>query len=387
MSHLAILGRQPEISYAELLSLYPNKVTRLNEHCAQIDDDSVSLDRLGGSIKLGTHLGVLPAVPAQDLAKHLCSSDLAEAIATSGEGKLSFGLSLYGFTLSKGQHEALGLELKKCFKQLGRSVRYVASKGQLTAAQITHNKLLDKGADIWIVKTTKGYVLASTVAVQDIAAYGERDHGRPARSAKVGMLPPKLAQMMINLTAPKAGARILDPFCGTGVILQEASLLGFDSYGSDIEAKLIEMSQINGDWLQKVHHTPDWALEVGDATTHQWNGQIDAVVTEGYLGPALSKEPSPKELSYIKAEATQLTIDFLTNLAPQIQSGTPVCITLPCWRLSSQNGKGFSRVEILDQIGQIGYTLKEFLPVTYEHLLYVRADQIVGRQITVLTRN
>ncbi len=382
MSHLAILGRQPEISYAELLSLYPGNVTRLNEHCAQIDDDAVSLDRLGGSIKLGTHLGVLPAVPAQDIAKHLCASDLAEAIATSGEGKLSFGISLYGFTLSKGQHESLGLELKKCFKQLGRSARYVASKGQLTAAQITHNKLLDKGADIWIVKTTSGYVLASTVAVQDIAAYGERDHGRPARSAKVGMLPPKLAQMMINLTAPKPGSRVLDPFCGTGVILQEASLLGFEAYGSDIEDTLVEMSKTNDEWLQKTHKSAAWTLEVGDATSHQWAGRIDAVVTEGYLGPALSKEPSVKELEHIKAEATKLTIDFLTNLAPQIKSGTPVCITLPCWK----TGKKFSRVEILDQIGALGYTLKEFLPVTYEHLLYVRADQIVGRQITVLTR-
>jgi tRNA (guanine10-N2)-dimethyltransferase len=382
MSHLAILGRQPEISYAELLSLYPGNVTRLNEHCAQIDDDAVSLDRLGGSIKLGTHLGVLPAVPAQDIAKHLCASDLAEAIATSGEGKLSFGISLYGFTLSKGQHESLGLELKKCFKQLGRSARYVASKGQLTAAQITHNKLLDKGADIWIVKTTSGYVLASTVAVQDIAAYGERDHGRPARSAKVGMLPPKLAQMMINLAAAKPGARVLDPFCGTGVVLQEAALLGFEAYGSDIEDTLIDMSKTNGQWLHATHQTPQWSLEVGDATSHLWSGQIDAVVTEGYLGPALSKEPSQKELSRIKAEATQLTIDFLTNLAPQLKSGTPVCITLPCWKI----GKKFSRVEILDQIDALGYTLKEFLPVTYEHLLYVRADQIVGRQITVLTR-
>lgn len=382
MSHLAILGRQAEISYAELLSLYPGKVSRLNEHCAEINSEEVSLDRLGGSIKLGTVLGELPLVPAQDLAKQLCSSDIAETVATSGEGKLSFGLSLYGFTLSKGQHEALGLELKKCFKRLGRSVRYIASKGQLTAAQITHNKLLDKGADIWIIKTTKGYTLASTVAVQDIAAYGERDHGRPARNAKVGMLPPKLAQMMINLTAPAAGSRILDPFCGTGVILQEASLLGLEAYGTDIEAELIEMSKTNGDWLQNARQTPAWTLEVGDATHHQWTGQIDSVVTEGYLGPALSKEPSEKELSRIKAEATQLTVDFLTNLAPQIKPGTPVCITLPCWK----QGKRFSRVEILDQIGALGYTLKEFLPVTYEHLLYVRADQIVGRQITVLTR-
>jgi len=382
MSHLAILGRQPEISYAELLSLYPGRVTRLNEQCAQIEDDSVSLDRLGGSIKLGIVAGNLPEVAVQDLAKELAATDIAETIATSGEGKLSFGLSLYGFSLSKGQHEALGLELKKIFKQLGRSVRYVASKSQLNAAQITHNKLLDKGADIWIVRTTKGYTLATTVAVQNIAAYGERDHGRPARSAKVGMLPPKLAQMMINLAAPKDGGRILDPFCGTGVILQEASLLGFKAYGTDIEAKLIEMSKTNGAWLANNHQTPEWDLAVGDATTHQWDGQIDAVITEGYLGPALSKIPSDKELMRLKTDATQLTVDFLTNLAPQIKSGTPVCITLPCWKTES----GFSRVEILDQINHIGYTLKEFLPVTYEHLLYVRADQIVGRQITALTR-
>ena len=383
MSYLAVLGRQPEISYAELISLFPGEVTRLNEHVVEVNSGAISLERLGGSIKLGKVVGNLPEMPAQDIAGHLCSGDLAEVLATSGEGKLSFGISLYGVSLSKGQHESLGLELKKALKKLGKSARYVASKGQLTAAQITHNKLLEKGADIWIVKTTHGYTLATTIAVQDIAAYAERDHGRPARSAKVGMLPPKLAQMMINLAGPKPGSRILDPFCGTGVILQEASLLGFTAYGSDIEPKLIEMSKVNGQWLQNEHQTQEWALEVGDAANHQWQGSIGAVVTEGYLGPALSKQPSDKELDRIKSDATKLTIDFLTNLAPQIKSGTPVCITLPCWKVD----KSFSRVEILDQIGQIGYTLKEFLPVTYEHLLYVRADQIVGRQITVLTRN
>ena len=383
MSYLAALGRQPEISYAELISLFPNHTTRLNEHVVQIDADSVPLSTLGGSIKLGKVADTLPEMPAQDIAAHICSGDLAEMLATSSEGKLNFGISLYGVSLSKGQHESLGLEVKKALKKLGKSSRYIASKGQLTAAQITHNKLLDKGADIWVVKTTSGYTLATTVAVQDIAAYGERDHGRPARSAKVGMLPPKLAQIMINLAAPKHGGRILDPFCGTGVVLQEASLMGFGAYGSDIGAKLIDMSRDNGAWLQKAHGTPDWSLEIGNATNHQWSGSIDAVVTEGYLGPALSHKPNKKELAHLKDNATKLTLDFLTNLAPQIESGTPVCITLPCWKTES----GFSRLEMLDQIAAIGYTLKEFLPITYEHLLYVRADQIVGRQITVLTRN
>lgn len=378
MSTLAILGRQPDISYAELLSLYPEKVKRLNEHCAQIDSKNPSLDRLGGSIKLGQLLTKIPLVPAQDLAKHLCTTDIAEAIATSTEGKLNFGLSLYSVTLSKGQQEALGLEIKKCFKRLGRNARFIASKGQLTAAQITHNDLLTKGADIWIIRNTDGYYIATATAVQDIAAYGERDHGRPARSAKVGMLPPKLAQMMINLAAPRPKGRLLDPFCGTGVVLQEAALLGFRAYGSDIEPTLVNMSQKNAAWLGQ-----QWDLEIGDATSHAWQGAIDAVVTEGYLGPALTKPPTSTELERLQTDSDHLTLNFLKNLAPQIDSGTPVCITLPRWRRE----KGFSPVMILDQIAALGYTLKEFLPVTYDHLLYVRTDQVVGRQITVLTRN
>src|SRR5438132_1608433 len=82
-------------------------------------------------------------------------------------------------------------------------------------------------------------ILAQTVKVQDIAAYAQRDQARPKRYAKVGMLPPKLAQIIINLAVGRlpdnqlasicdipAGEQIprphleltlLDPFCGTGV--------------------------------------------------------------------------------------------------------------------------------------------------------------------------
>lgn len=70
-----------------------------------------------------------------------------------------------------------------------------------------------------------------------------RDYGRPARDARVGMLPPKLAQIMLNLSVKdeKSGT-VLDPFCGTGVLLQEAALAGFDFIGSDIEPRMVEMT-------------------------------------------------------------------------------------------------------------------------------------------------
>jgi 2-polyprenyl-3-methyl-5-hydroxy-6-metoxy-1,4-benzoquinol methylase len=100
--------------------------------------------------------------------------------------------------------------------------------------------------------------------VQDIEAYGARDQARPARDARVGMLPPKLAQTIINLAAGRPETRmdkhwdsadglgrfmVLDPFCGTGVILQEALLMGYSVYGSDIEPRMAEYTKKNLQWL------------------------------------------------------------------------------------------------------------------------------------------
>ena len=85
-------------------------------------------------------------------------------------------------------------------------------------------------------------VIALTEAIQDIDAYTARDRERPARSAKVGMLPPKLAQILVNSAQ---GSAIYDPFCGTGVILQEALLMGHEAYGSDLAAEMVDATRTN----------------------------------------------------------------------------------------------------------------------------------------------
>ena len=87
------------------------------------------------------------------------------------------------------------------------------------------------------------------VGVQDIDAYARRDQVRPARDARVGMLPPKLAQILINLCGElNDGARILDPFCGTGGILIEAGLIGCKVVGSDVNWKMKNGTAINLDY-------------------------------------------------------------------------------------------------------------------------------------------
>lgn len=49
-----------------------------------------------------------------------------------------------------------------------------------------------------------------------------------------GKFYPQLAKALMNISGVSPGHRILDPFCGSGTVLLEASLGGFDSVGFDI---------------------------------------------------------------------------------------------------------------------------------------------------------
>src|SRR5690606_4224587 len=101
-----------------------------------------------------------------------------------------------------------------------------------------HNKLglSPNKVELLVVNGGKnGIIVAESSGTQNITALARRDQGRPKRDAFVGMLPPKLALLMLNLAAggldPEKSHRVLDPFCGTGVVLQEAALQGYSVYG------------------------------------------------------------------------------------------------------------------------------------------------------------
>ncbi len=377
MKYLAVLGRLPQLSLAELVSLYGDKVKFLNFELATIEAEKVDFNRLGGTLKLAQVEAEFPHLNLEEALKKLFDQELLDRLVPPSEQKLTVGISAYFKHVPSRELFRTGLELKKKLRQRGQSVRVIEPKGShLNTAQVLHNHMTTNGAEIIVADGQNQTLVARTLAVQDIDAYRKRDYERPARSAKVGMLPPKLAQMMINLADPAPDSMVLDPFCGTGVVLQEAALMGFKAYGSDLESDLIEMSGKN---LEHLGLTAQ--LEVGDATTHTWTGPVGAVVTEGYLGPALEKEPSPEELGKLQQDAADLTLAFLKNLRPQLEPGTPVCLSLPAWR----QGKRYMEPQMIDQIEGLGYTSKSFFPALPADLLYYRPDQIVARKLIVLT--
>lgn len=404
---LAVLGRQPEISLAELQALFPH-VKKLSPSLATFelpDDYNESkalalISRLGGSLKLATKL----------------EKDPISYLQTLPEGKLTIGVSDYSKSASVKVAKQEALKLKKILVRHSRSVRIIENKSAtLSTATSLHNGLSGKNPrKIEFIKQDRDW--HKVIGVQDIDSYAKRDQARPARDAKVGMLPPKLAQILINLCGPlKPGSVILDPFCGTGVVLQEALLMGYAAYGTDISDRMVDCSMRNLRWLFRRHcdqrgacaaspvttgasvarlrnnpsrvshdsstHTlNNFQASQGDATTFKWSQPIDAVACEGYLGRPFSQVPTEIALKKQKQACASIALGFLNNLSKQIKSGTPVTFAVPAWLRPDSS---YERLEILDEITKLGYNVNN---KTREGLLYHRDDQVVARDILILRK-
>jgi tRNA (guanine10-N2)-dimethyltransferase len=383
---LFILGRQPAIGRAELESLLgPDHVRPAGEQAvlSDLSTDQINFSRIGGSTRLAKVLTSLPTTSWPEIARHLAQK-LPHHLDFLPPGKLKLGISVFGLSVSPRQIMQAGLELKKIARGQGHSVRFVPNtEPALSSAQVLHNQLTGElGWELLIVKDHNQTWLAQTVHVQDINAYARRDQNRPKRDARVGMLPPKLAQIIINLATGNTSqdVAVLDPFCGTGVVLQEALLMGYHTFGTDIEPRMIDYSRENLAWLGQKN---DPILEVGDATSHQWSQPFSTIASEAYLGRPLGSWPAPDKLHEIISTVNTITEKFLTNLCSQVKPGLRLCLAVPAWR--NPNGR-VHHLPILDHMEQIGYNRVKFTSATNDELMYFRPTQIVARELLVLTR-
>lgn len=382
-----ILGRQPAISLAELESLYgADKIRPIGAWAAAVDsEEPVDFASIGGALKVARVFTTYRTTDWADIQK-LLKKTINEHMQYIPEGKFKLGISTYGFKISPAKITASGLSLKKVIQASGHSVRLVPNVDtSLNSAQVLHNKLTGElGWELLLIRDKNQTILAQTTAVQDIDAYTLRDRGRPQRDTRIGMLPPKLAQTIINLAGGAGtGSRLLDPFCGTGVILQEAALMGLQVYGTDLEERMIRYSRDNLNWLTDIHNIHfDWYLHKGDAIETSWQQPIDIVASETYLGRPFTSVPSGEILQKTINDCDTIIKKFLTNIAPQVKSGTRFCLAVPAWFV----GERVFHLKTLDHLEDLGYNRISFVHSTSHDLVYRREGQTVGRELLVLTR-
>ena len=368
--YIFIAGKDPELSLAELYAVYPDALFDHVEANFIVMETPKKLtqndfSRLGGVIKM--------AKIESEVVRNDLSEGVIEALLKNHEsGKLNYAVSVYG--MPENMLRKLLISLKKLLKSAGVSSRFANQNFQnLSVAQ----KKGLKGPEIVVAELKSQYAIAEVIATQDIDAYSQRDFHKPFRSMKVGMLPPKLAQILINLTG-STGA-VWDPFCGGGVLLMEGLLSGHDMLGSDINTETLVGAQKNIDWLNQVCGLSKKAsLFEHDATDSVPDHIFEAIAFEGYLGPPQTHSRGERELRPIAHELDQLYTRFFSQLKAAGFKGSIVA-ALPFFRLRDGSEMGLDCVE---RIEEMGFELQSLLPhQKCFSLNYARDDQLVGREV------
>ena len=431
--YITLLGRQPEISLTELAAVFGmDNVNRISQQFAEVQTSQFDITTLGGTIKCAKVITELPA-SRTDKASLLAASRFItqhyQAKWAHSPHKITLGLSAYNLAVGARDVQKTGLILKSSLKKSGTSLRLIPNDQPALSTATAHNNKLGNSpykVELLLVKTTDcRFIIAESRGVQNITAYTRRDRHRPRRDAFVGMLPPKLAQIMLNLAlgagsltrqrphdnsvtssdsslsdksmvlrtalpdafdleetaGSRAAVTILDPFCGTGTVLQEALLAGYDVVGTDLSQKMVDYTTENLSWLQSTFTTPGRVIDIhqADATTHRWpnSRHLTAVVCETYLGQPFSAPPAPQKLAAVVGNCNHIITSFLTNIRPQLAPNTPLCIAVPAWYDASGQA---THLPVIKHLQQLGYHhLNRRTP-----LIYRRPDQVVARELLIL---
>ncbi len=418
MQYAFILGRVYTLSLAELIAILATLGVEFKIlACAPevvVMETSKPLDvknlqsRLGGVIKIIKVVDIFQKkgkeYPSQVLETYFTFKKIKTDFFTEYTGKKQFGVSVYNLdpmVYFREEAQRISFFIKKILQDESQSVRAVLAQSPaqaLSSVLVNENHLLQKGAEIVVISGNQKLFVGKTLSVQNYEDYGRRDYQRPARDERAGMIPPKVAQIMINLAGPfKPLDYILDPFCGSGTILQEATLMGYRGIGSDIDKKAIENSEINLEWFRNRYHVAPGRYKLfhshaAEISLQLPNYKISAVVSEGTLGPIYGKVPKKPEMltnfKNLNKLYDQVFKEFLKFLSP----GSKVVFCLPAYKIGHSD---YMFMPDLDFATKNGYnvlapikpelkTKYKFLRVTDRNtIVYDRKDQIVAREIII----
>lgn len=128
-------------------------------------------------------------------------------------------------------------------------------------------------------------------------------------------MPSKLARCMVNLAHAKAEGLVLDPFCGTGSSLIEATYIGCRAVGVDAQRRMVLGARRN---LRFFNITAE-GLILADARMLPFT-RVDVVVTD---------PPYGRSASTLKSTTMQLVQEVLASSLRLLGVGKRICIASP----------------------------------------------------------
>lgn len=384
--------------------------------------DASIIDDLGGTIKIAQTEAKLSTETLKEafqqknkqaeaqLIKVLVSSGAIDAMGKT-VGKVFFGVSIYCSENSLRPFSGImqrfvGSAVKRELAGQGKKARFMGFSKDRKQAQLSHVEVLKKGlveakAEVLLCIGRKEAWIGTTIAVHNPFEFQKRDIYKP-NQRKIFAMPPRLARIMVNLSACTGGKVLLDAFCGVGTILQEALLEKAMVVGMDVNSWCVKAAEENLEWLKR-----EYALEQADFRVVQGDvgrlaekiGQeaVDCIVSEPDLGPALRQVPTGPYAQKIIEKLEPLFFGFVEQAYRVLRSGGRLVLVTPYIRTRSGQAVtmpigerleacGFRRVRAFsrDMFSEAG--VDEYHLMDISSLVEMDERHKIGREIHILEK-
>src|SRR5208283_1095058 len=229
---------------------------------------NIGIEDLGGTIKIGEAKTEFPTQVARQafvernkqaqsqITTALDSSGLVDDMAKCSE-RVFFGVSVYSSdsslrSMSGVIQRFVGSTAKDQLGGYGKKSKFMGfskDRGlpQLSHVEVIKKKLVENQSEVLVCIGKQKTWVGSTVGVHNPFEFQKRDVGKP-NERRIFAMPPRIARMMVNLSACAPGKVLLDPFCGVGTILQEALLGRAKVVGVDANSWCVKAATENLEW-------------------------------------------------------------------------------------------------------------------------------------------
>ncbi|MDP2909351.1 MAG: hypothetical protein Q8N77_06110 [Nanoarchaeota archaeon] len=362
MEYVFILGRDYELSILELVAYMQKNnirfsIKEMSPLAAIISTDEsfkpkTAIKSLGGVVKIGEVL-----------------QNIDEAYE-GDKNKIKYAISSYGKTdITRIQED-----IKKSFKKQKIKAFYKKPKREkaLMPNEVIKQKLIEGGVEFLAYNE----YLAKTVAAFNPFEHEKRDQEMPCKDY-LKTISIRLAKILINLSQAKNS--LLDPFCGYGIILQEAVLQGINATGMDTDKTSVEAAKKNLEYIEKKYEIKaKYEVIQGDSRfLSRTVKEAEGIATEPCLGPYLKQMPSLEEAKKTMKELETLYAETLKE-AKKVVKGK-IAIIVPRFQTKQKKDVIMDFNSIIKGLGyKTWQPIKEIkTPVIYPHGWIIREIWVI----------
>jgi len=268
-------------------------------------------------LRLEAELDCVRAVQVRSAYTRVCALELF--VANANLADISKAASETDFKAVLNPGESFVVRINRIKNYADRALNTMALEGKLgkQILNATEETKVDlKNPDKTFLGTITNEKLVLGLKLTEITSktFSER---RPRKKPffHPSAMPSKMARCMVNLAHGKAESLMLDPFCGTGTSLIEATYVGCRAVGVDAQRRMVLGCRKN---LRHFNISPE-GLIWGDARQLPLF-KVDCVVTD---------PPYGRSSSTLKSTTKQLVKDVLASTHGLLDAGQRICIASP----------------------------------------------------------